>query len=215
MRIGGHSHKILISSWCFLAMTATFLAKGARKRRRPSSTTKEVVMSRIALCEVSGPLKDLLDKLSGESGDEWLEHLKQMLRKDLVIDCDANPYLPSGWQVEQHLKGGSFKWDPEKVDLFLSKKQKQGGTIVDHELRKKLEGKPVLNANVLDWLLAHPRFIPESWKGKYIFFWGTIYRSLGGHLSVRCLYWDSSRWGWNCSWLDDDFHGYDPAALCK
>ena len=170
-------------------------------------------MSKIALCEVSGPLKDLLDKLSGESGDEWLEHLKQMLRKDLVIDCDADPYLPFGWRVEQHLKSGSFKWDPTEVELYLDAGQKDGKVISGHELRKKLEGKRVLNANVLDWLLAHPQFIPESWKEKYVFFWGTIYHEVGGDLYVRYLSWNGSRWLWRSSWLGNVFGGLDLAAL--
>jgi len=42
---------------------------------------KELTMSRLALCEISGPLTDLIQKLSGESGDLWAEHLKKMLRE--------------------------------------------------------------------------------------------------------------------------------------
>ena len=71
------------------------------------------------------------------------------------------------------------------------------------ELREELKGKPVLNANVLDYLLKHPELIPEEWKGKAVFFWGTIYRDSRGNLCVRCLYWDGSRWYWSHNWLDD------------
>ena len=39
-------------------------------------------MSRLALCDVSGPLTDLLQKLSGEDGEQWMRALNKMLRKE-------------------------------------------------------------------------------------------------------------------------------------
>jgi hypothetical protein len=98
---------------------------------------------------------------------------------------------------------------------YLSKEQKKGSIIVVRDLRKELNGKLILNANVLDYLLAHPELIPEEWKGKYIFFWGTIYRDSGGDLSVRYLYWSGSEWNWDYNWLDDDFNSDNPAALAS
>jgi len=87
-----------------------------------------------------------------------------------IIDCDANPYLPEGWkEVEYHKKGGMFEWDPTKVRLHLSPNQQNNKTIKGHNLRKELEQEPVLNANVLDYLLAHPEPIPEDWKEKLSF----------------------------------------------
>ena len=41
---------------------------------------KVLTMSRIALCDASGPLTDLLQKLSGDNGDAWLQTLNWMLR---------------------------------------------------------------------------------------------------------------------------------------
>jgi hypothetical protein len=84
---------------------------------------------------------------------------------------------------------------------------------VGNKLRKELASKLVLNANVLDYLLAHTELIPEEWKGKYVFFWGTIYLYSGGRLYVRCLYWRGDRWNWDCFWLGDVFRDYNPAAL--
>ncbi|MDP2703628.1 MAG: hypothetical protein Q8P01_00105 [bacterium] len=79
-----------------------------------------------------------------------------------VINCDADPFVPDGWKVEEHQKGGLFKWDPAQVLLYLSELQRKGGAIKKgNELWKELAGKPVLNANVLDYLLAHPHLIPE------------------------------------------------------
>ncbi len=150
-------------------------------------------------------LADVLKVIKGQAEIKMIEHL---------IDCDSAPFIPGGWTVEEHKKGGLFKFDPVKISLYLSKKQKKGNSG-GHDLRKELSDKPVMNANVLDYLLAHPELIPEEWKGKYIFFWGTIYRYSDGLLCVRCLGWGGSRWHWVCHWLDCDFGSGNPAALAS
>ena len=127
-----------------------------------------------------------------------------------VIDLDADPFVPNGWKVEEHRKGGQ---NASKVALYLSKGQ-QGGKVIDgNKLRKELADKSAFNANVLDYLLANPDLIPEEWKGKYVFFWGTVYRHSGGHLCVRCLCWDVGGWIWDGRWLGDHWYGRDPAAV--
>lgn len=134
-----------------------------------------------------------------------------------VIDCDAQPFVPDGWSVEEHQKGGAFKWDKEtqKDALYLSKGQAGSKYIEGNKLRKELTEKsaPVLNANALDYLLANPHLIPEEWKGKYVFFWGTVYRDRDGSLYVRYLYWCDGRWYWSSHWLDSGFSGNGPAAV--
>jgi len=139
--------------------------------------------------------------------------------KIVIIDCDVDPFVPKGWQVVEHQKGGKLVWDPDKIQLYLSPEQKDGKWIEGNALRKELANKPVLNANVLDYLLAHPHLIPEEWKKdkngyiRFIFFWGTIYRNSGGYLGVRYLCFNDGEWRWHCGWLDDDWNGHDPAAL--
>lgn len=130
-----------------------------------------------------------------------------------VIDCDADPFLPEGWKVESHKRQGQLEWDPTKVKLHLSPNQQDCKCIEGNKLRKELENEPVLNANALDYLLARPELIPEEWKGKYVFFWGTIYRYSDGILCVRCLDWNGGRWGWAYDWLGRGFGGSLPAAL--
>jgi len=152
-----------------------------------------------------GNLKGIKDILYGKAEIKYPEHL---------IDCDAAPFVPPGMTVEKHVKGGFWKFNPKKILLYLSRKQKKE-LISGNDLQKDLEGKPVLNANVLDWLLAHPEFIPENWKGKLIFFWGTIYRSSGGSLCVRYLGWDGTRWDWDYNYLDYNFNSSNPAALAS
>lgn len=132
-----------------------------------------------------------------------------------VIDCDADPFVPEGWKVEKHQKGGKFEWDPSQIELYLDNGQLGGNSIVGSKLRQKMSSKKIMNACVLDFLLAHPELIPEEWKGKRIFFWGTIYRNSDGRLYVRFLYWNGDRWRRYCNWLDDVFRGSYPAALRK
>ncbi|NNM83805.1 hypothetical protein HKL94_01115 [Candidatus Parcubacteria bacterium] len=159
------------------------------------------------LCEGS-VLAGVRSVLRGHAAINVVEH---------VIDCDADPFVPEGWMVEEHQKGGQWKFDLKEVELFLSSGQKGRKYIEGNKLRKELAKKPVFNANVLDYLLANPHLIPEEWKGKYdVFFWGTVYRHRDGDLRVRYLYWDDGRWFWSFSWLGNGFFGDDPAAgACK
>lgn len=142
--------------------------------------------------------------LLGHAEIKFLEH---------VIDLDAAPFCPSALTVEEHQKGGTFRWDSAKVQLYLSKPQSKGKVIGGHDLRKDLAGKPVLNACLLDYLLKHPHLIPNEWKGKAIFFWGTIYRDSNGYLFVRYLCWDDSQWQSDDGWLGHVWLGDGPAAL--
>ncbi len=149
-------------------------------------------------------LGKIRDVLSGKALISYPEYL---------IDCDADPFILSGLTVVEHKKGGLWKWNP-LLTLHLVEKQEKG-TISGDDLRKELSDLPVLNANVLDYLWEHPDLIPENWKGKVVFFWGTIYGGSDGKLYVRYLFWDGSRWFRYYFWLGGDFHSGCPAALAS
>lgn len=130
----------------------------------------------------------------------------------MIIDLKAKPFVPESWTVEEHRKGGILKALP-KIDLYLSEKQKTG-YIQGYDLQKELEGKTVFNSNLLFWFLKHPTLIPKEWDGKYVFFWGTIYRNPYGHRSVLCLYRrGGGSWGWGYYWLGSDWYDSDPSAV--
>lgn len=168
-------------------------------RREGSWTNEEIKM----LCEQKGFLTKVREVLLGRAEIKQVEYL---------VDLDADPFLPDGWKVEEHQKGGQIKYDSTKVRLYLSRKQQNGKVIDGNELRKELKSQKVMNANLLDFYLKNPHLIPEKWKGKAVFFWGTIYRGADGYLDVRCLYWRSGRWHWLYDYLDDEFSG-GPAAV--
>ena len=142
------------------------------------------------------------------------------------IDCNAAPFIPNGWSVrpEDQITSavrGNLIFDSTKITPYFSEGQKNRKMVVGHDLRKELEGKPVLTAHVLDYLLANTRLIPDSWKknekGETLnhFFWGTVYRDSDGDLCVRYLYWYGGRWHWNYYWFGEEFGSQDPAVLAS
>lgn len=148
-------------------------------------------------------LANVLKVIKGQAEIKMIERL---------IDCDSDPLGPKVWMVSEHKKGGMIKFNPEKISLYLSKKQRKG-TIGGHDLRKELADKPVMNANVLRYLLEYPEFIPKEWRGKDICFWGTIYCDLDGKLWVCYLHCVGVNWSLNYHTLDSDFNSSNPAVL--
>ncbi len=152
----------------------------------------------------SGHLREIRSLLFGNAEVKPIRH---------IIDCDLAPQVPYGWKVESHKPGGKLEWNAGNIQLYLSPHQQGENYLEGNKLRKELENKPVLNANVLDYLLDHPSLIPAEWKGKRIYFWGTVYRGSRGGLCVRCLGWGGLRFGWSCGWLSSSFDAGEPAAL--
>jgi hypothetical protein len=168
-----------------------------------------------ALAKSEDRCRDVLPFLRGNAQINIVEH---------IIDCSTTPFCPEGWTIlplEEQIPTrytGQLKWDrkAQTEAFYLSQKQTTGdkwieGNKLCEELVKKLV--VALPANVLDYLLANPILIPEEWKGKAIFFWGTIYRSSGGSLCVRYLYWGDGAWDWSSGWLDYDFDSGNLALL--
>ena len=166
-----------------------------------------------------GQIEAIVNKLGGMDGvQRFLSGSSEVVVKRHVIDTNADPFVPEGWKVEEHQTTGPrntglVEWNPSKVSLWLASGQQNGKSMQGHKLRTEVAKKSPFNANVLDYLLANPHLIPEEWKGKYVFFWGTIYRDRGEDLCVRCLYWRVVRWDWSNGWLGNDFLGDSPAAL--
>lgn len=127
-----------------------------------------------------------------------------------LVDCDTDPFVPEGWTLESHTKMGMV--DPKNIRLHLEPEQEK--RVIDGEkLEKRLETLNPLNANVLDYLLAHPELIPESWKKHSVYFWGTKYRNSTSDRVVRCLYWSVGQRNWSYRWIDYDFGARNPAAI--
>ena len=133
------------------------------------------------------------------------------------INLDTAPYAPDGWSIAENHGSGQLEWNSSRIQLYLSASQKSGRYIRGYKVRKELAGKKVLNANALDFLLAHQDLIPKSWKGKNVYFWGTIYVDKTGDRLVRSLYWheSSGSWNWNASGLSQVWNENHPAVIVE
>lgn len=168
-----------------------------------------------------GQVNAIVKKLGGEQGAmQFLRGYSEITVVKHVIDMDAKPLIPyDGWKVEEHKKGGQLEWTPTGFRLHLSANQAEHKSIEGYKLRKELANEPVLNANLLDYLLEHPHLIPEDWKvdeqgrTRYIYFWGTIYRVSDVNLSVRYLHWNGGHWKAWYNWFNDVFGVQSPSLL--
>lgn len=121
--------------------------------------------------------------------------------KGLVIDCDADPYIPEeGWAVEQHQKGGILQWNDVVQIVANSRPGNKHGTCSMESVRVSL------NANVLFHLLENQHLIPEEWRETRIIFNGTTYRhnySLGDDVSDFCVCYlhELTGGGWSWDWF--------------
>ncbi|MEK7766143.1 MAG: hypothetical protein AAB368_07885 [bacterium] len=160
-----------------------------------------------------GLIRDIADAVCGGHVDE--DRLRALIN---TIDCSVQPMIPNGWEIrpEDQIASrfrGELIWTPEKIRLHLDPGQADGGVLKGDDIRKRLEGQPVLPANVGDYLLAHPVLIPSDWKGKYIYFWGTVFHNSDNGLCVRYLCWGARGWHWSNGWLDFGWRGQGPAAV--
>jgi len=136
--------------------------------------------------------------------------LKEMLKIDqlkppeelsekIIIDCTAEVFIPKGYCLDQNQLGDrQYEFRPDKVFLYRPNKKMHDV----FSLWEKTKGRPVLNANVLDYLLSHQEIIPEDWKKKRIFFFGTIYGGPNREYFVRAIYWNRTEpgWRWELCW---------------
>lgn len=154
-------------------------------------------------------------EITGRELQAMIEHRNPRVDTltELIVDLDAPPFIPNGWMVESHKQSGRWRYDATKVSLYLSDDQKDGKGLTGSKFRQELKSQLVMNANMLEFYLAHTSLIPEDWKGKAVFFWGTVYCDASGRLYVRCLGWRGKRWDWSDRCLGDVWGCGNPAAL--
>lgn len=148
-------------------------------------------------------------RLGGEEGVErLLNGESEVITRCHSIDSDANPEIPMGWGVTiaEHRTIGQLELGVRKLHQYQHDKQKTGEIFRLHDLRKELENKIVPNANALDYFFKNQQLIPEHWKGKTIYFFGTIYRDLLGNLYVRYLVWKDECWCLGTDSLNNTYH---------
>jgi hypothetical protein len=146
-----------------------------------------------------------------------------------IIDLDADPYIPVPdlpdyfpknhpsrcISVAKHIRIGRLPWDPKKIWLYRAPRQTDSNPIYGKDLwDRDLVYRHVLNANLLDYLLAYPELIPEEWKECDVFFWGTIYKNECSEPNlVRCLRWSVDKWEPKIELLISFWNDRMPAAI--
>jgi hypothetical protein len=171
-----------------------------------------------------GPFTDLMIKLTGENGPEYQAELNKFLRKQPcwegvthVIDCSAEPFIPDEQTLIEHNGGEAFVWDPARIELFHPtckpvKREEKHPEL--GQVEEELRGKPVCNANVMDYLLRYPRLVPDEWKGYRVFFFGTKYR-FGQWRNVRYLSWHGVNWEWGMICQINTWYENEVAAVFR
>jgi hypothetical protein len=170
-------------------------------------------------------LEHLEDYFSEEITDFKVTDFSKVIFSDSdsgLIDCSVLPAVPRpDWKIAEHrFVEKIFKWEPERVELYLSEKQKYRNYTDGKTLYQEMKDKKVLNFNVLNYLINHPQLIPREWSspGNCIFFWGTIFKNEYDCLFVSCLRWDSERYSWVLDYnsLSDGFwHRKHYSAVIK
>lgn len=182
----------------------------------------EFAISNVETGKLNAMVKNLMKQIEVQDANEAVKLfnaglVEVKLVKHIIIDCSVQPFTPDVWsvnpedQLPNRISRKDFEFNSQNLFFYFSDKQKQG-VIEGNELKKELESQKVLPANVLDFLLEHQKFIPEEWKGKIIFFFGTIYRNSIGDLFVCCLRWGGDKWHWCYNWLGNDWGGLSPAV---
>lgn len=111
----------------------------------------------------------------------------------MEINANVAPYVPPGFSVERNCENGRV--NVADIGVYLPEKQKKGLIDFKEALNDaQSQSQPLLNATVLEALLKNPEFIPNDWKGKFIIFAGTLYRTQRGNIFVRCLHFRNGSW---------------------
>jgi hypothetical protein len=121
-----------------------------------------------------------------------------------TVDTDIDPFCPRGWRIESTRRCGRVEIDISRIERRLSKVQRDGGRLTCDQFLAEF-GWVGLTAHALDWLLAHKELIPESWKGRLLFFPGTVYQFHVGNRCIRYLVFEGGDRGWSEGWLGADF----------
>lgn len=157
-------------------------------------------------------LNEIIKKMGGYEGALRLlqgESEVKPVAEPIIIDCDVNPFCHNE-SIVRHHRNGQFIFNPSKIELLPWER----GVSYEDFMRELPKDIIILNANVYDYLLKHPRLIPESWECDdllYVAFLGTVFSnyirgninyyyhglcwSYNHHFERRL--WEDCAWGFN------------------
>jgi|GEM_PF-6562530 hypothetical protein len=108
--------------------------------------------------------------------------------KKFSVDLSVTPITPQGFKIIKDTIGEIVELDFSKLDLFITEKQTSGLCINSSDLKKEMRGRPVAGANLADFFLANPKFVPRKFNHNYLIFYGTIFEDAHGQRCFKCIY---------------------------
>lgn len=160
----------------------------------------------------------VFNKLGGvEGARQFLRGITEAVVQPQSVDTNSRPSRGVMFHssfIRQN-KDGVVILNGQNLDLHLEEAQREG-SIMGKDLLEKVEGRPVLNNVVLDFLVQNPLLIPDEWKKfDQILFCGTIlaYVLNANDPIIPCLRWIGGEWVADYCWLNIQFDANSPVAV--
>lgn len=133
-----------------------------------------------------------------------------------AITFDPVAFLGKGWIIEEQDERSLAltEIDLSKVQLETCLQEGEASIQGEDKLKRlKQAGHIRLDARFFMGLWKNPKLIPDAWKGKIIYFDGTVLRRQSGSRHVLYLYWGGRQWHWNYGWLGCQWNAVEPSAV--
>ncbi len=162
------------------------------------------------------------ERVTRENLQAFLRNPNSVFGNNAVLVIDRthlfNPakFIGKGWSIEEQDERSLALSEVNLADIQLVTTLQNGEERVEGEeklRRLKAAGYIRLDAKILQTLWGNKNLIPESWKGKHVYFDGTVLRSPNGLRYVLYLCWYGDEWRWLYYWLEGDWDGHDPSAV--
>lgn len=164
--------------------------------------------------------RDGIRRITQRHLQRFLQNPNSVFGSILSIDRSRpfNPaeFIGKGWSiVEQDERSLAItELDPAKISLVSMLNECEMRVQGEEKLRRlKASGHIRLDAKVFLAFWENKDRIPESWKGKYVYFDGTVLQSPDGRRCILYLYWSGVEWSWCYCWLEDDWNAVNPSAV--
>ena len=126
-------------------------------------------------------------------------------------------FIGRGWSIiEQNERSLAItEVELAKVSLVTMLKNYDNGRVHGEEKlhRLKASGHIRLDAKIFQTFWENKDRIPEIWRGKCVYFDGTVLQSPSGCRYVLYLDWRGDEWDWHYYWLESDWGDSSPSAV--
>ncbi len=119
--------------------------------------------------------------------------MRPLFQMEYYIDARDNPFSPyPTFKMVEHLNQGFWKWDEDVARIKEVVHSPRHKVITAHELRERCAKDAIGNANFIEFFILNKHLVPEEWRGKNIFFLGTLYVHIAekGKYYVRYVHCD-------------------------